>query len=153
MRVTSCSPEGAIQHIDLTQLPIWRLELATVGKSRLAVGFRYVASGTTAFAALAALDCIAEDGAVASIARVGFPRPTHASNIERLQEAMKLLYNTDVKPQQVDELIAKSTGLVDIYHDVIRALQHEGEAQGRYEGYRWAIHKGTALVIPSVEEK
>jgi len=139
MFVASSSPAGAISFLDLSQIPVWRLELAAVG-SNLGIGVRYVSAGTTAVVHLAALDLESSGGENHQIAKIGFPKWDRDQNLERLQEAMKILFNADgLRPARVEEIIAQSTKLVDVYHRARESLFAGAEASGYCEGWRWVI--------------
>jgi len=140
MHLTAANPSGIISRLDMSQIPIWRLELAGVG-SMLGVGIRYVASGTTSVAMVASIDTQSQGGESSTIAKIGLPRWEKKGNIERLQEAMKILFNSDLKPAQVDEMIAQSAGLVEVYHKLRDGLMLGTEAAGYFEGWRWVLHR------------
>lgn len=140
MFAISSTPVGQVSCLNLDLLPIWRLELGAAG-SMLGIGIRYVASGTTALAMLAAVDCHDQAAEVANIAKVGFPRHELSGDRDRLAEALKILYNTDLKPGTVDEIVKEGTGLADVYHSVLNSLRTGAEASGRFAGYRWVISR------------
>jgi hypothetical protein len=147
------NPLGLVTSLDLVQMPIWRLELR-VGqvehvpeRKTLALGISYVTAGTRAFATIAALDCQVSGSEVEPIAAVGFPHPDRQANKERLREALKALINTGVASKDVEDISARSAGLVDAYHDILQACWGFREAlaatgpaaKGEVEGWKWAL--------------
>lgn len=146
MLITYIAPDGIICRLNLDMLPIWRIELGATG-SRLAVGIRYVAAGATAFAAIAAVDTRGADGEVKQIARVGMSKKTRKANIERLVEAIKILYNSvnALKGPDVDELATKVPDLVGCYYDLKQCLLHQSEGSGEALGTQWAVHRQAAV--------
>lgn len=107
-------------------------------------------SGKISTMMLAALDCLNADlHDLQEVVKVGFPKEGQAANKERLQEALKILYQGDQKDGTVAELIAKSVTLVDIYYDVLAALRTGADAGAFYENWKWIVSREeTGWVVP-----
>ena len=154
MFVRAITPKGQVTCLDLGLIPIWRLELVANNPCDLGIGLRYVTSGTTSVAMLAALDCLCTLNDIKEVAKVGFPKEGIAANKQRLQEAMKILTQADIKEATAMELIAKSVGLVDIYYQVLAALRTGADDSGFYENWKWIVSReSTGWEIPSKPEK
>ena len=135
MQIRSISPSGIVTIFNLDRLPAWRLELGSMTPpAMLGIGVKYITGDKPHWGWICALNCISEGNEVQSITAKGLARKDPDKNKELLQESMKILFNADgLKPVQVDELIQKSAGLVDVYHQVLQAVRTGAEARGTYE--------------------
>ena len=139
MFAQAASPLGVLTRINLDQLPIWRLELCSLGTS-IGIGVRYLHGANSSVSFLSALDCISKGDEVQSIVKKGLPRASEAANKELLAESMKILFNADgLKAAVVDGLIALSGGLVEVYYRATAALDTGSEAHGEFEGWKWKV--------------
>lgn len=111
----------------------------------LALGIAFTATGTTAFAAIACLDCRVPGDDVLAIANQSSPRSDRLSDKERLRDGLKSLINS-LAAKDAEEIGAKSAKLVDAYHDIIDVCWSVPNAvvrpSGELDGWRWAITKG-----------
>ena len=146
MYLSRIDTRGIFCQINLSSVSIWRLELACTGASSgkiLGIGIRYVDSGSTAVCMFAGLDIPVspEDTTLQGVVNRGFEKGSLSKDKERFAEALKILHNSDsMKPRQVDEIIPKALGLVDVYYQALKAITHNGEVSSAYEGWRWALH-------------
>lgn len=155
MFARSISPTGALSVLNLSLLPIWRLCLVANPPGDLGIALQYPnPQGKISLMMLAALGCLTQFDDVQNVAKVGFPKETLSANKERLLEAMKILLQSELTEGMASNLIAKSTGLVDIYYESLQALRTGADASGCYEGWKWIVSREeTGWKIPVKEEK
>jgi hypothetical protein len=164
MLLATRNPAGQIHVLDLDLLPARRLELAgdvlygdrpgvTAGDvlygdlpgvtagSRLGVGVRYMVAGVGAVLSyLVAVDCHSRGQEAVKIAAKGLDFRDRDKAVDRLAEALKVLYNADgVKPAQVESTVAQAPGIVDTYLAASEALRMREEASGELEGWSWTL--------------
>lgn len=148
MFARSISPKGALSTLNLGIIPIWRLTLAANAPADIGIALQYPNSDPRpnrpqiASMFLVALDCQnAKLSDLQEVAKVGFPKEGPSANKERLQEAMKILYQGDQKEGTVSELVAKSVHLVEIYYSIMTALRTGADAGGFYENWKWIVSR------------
>jgi hypothetical protein len=160
MYLSVLNPWGQYTSLDLDNMPAWRLELAALAlppddlnppsKTWLGVVLRYTSMGTTAATAIVAMSVKASGPSAEKIAAVGFPFLELHANKDRLKEAAKILVNTDLAQKEYESINARLPGLVDAYHNVLKALAMpdptplgdvEPLALGEFEGWRYALTK------------
>lgn len=138
MHALARNPSGCIAHLPLDHM-IWRLELATSGPY-LGLALRYVLSNTTALMMLAAWDVGQENITVAdNVAKTGLPFGAIEKTSSRLYESLKILHNSKLKPQQVEDIISQSRDMAQAYFDIIQAVQLGAAASGSFNDWSWVI--------------
>lgn len=151
MHLVTKNPSGQISFLNLSGVNILRLELACmppkgglrVGKG-LAVGIRYVDSGTSSLVVAAGLDIPDvpdNDLTCYKIAQKGLPYDDGDRNRKSLNESMKSLFNVIDNSNTVDEYITKGVELVDVYDNLYKALKTGASVAGDYHGYKYVVTK------------
>ena len=144
MYLSRIDPRGIFCQLNLSGINIWRLELASINTKSgqvLGIGVRYVDAGSTAINIFAGVEMPKEVGTtLEGIVDRGFPYTQRNKNKECFAETCKILHNSDLKPRQVDDIIPKALGLVDVYYQALQALTHNAEASDQFHGWRWGIH-------------
>ncbi len=146
------NPIGSITSLDLRTLPIWRLETRAIAwpgstMKGLALGISYVNAGTSAFAAIVAINCLVEGDQVDPIARRGLAGGERSAMKDKLREEMKSLINADVASKDVDDILVAASGMIDCYHALLNQwwgftppLAAVGtDAKGELQGWKWAL--------------
>lgn len=171
MYLTVRNPWGQVSSLDLTNMPVFRLELAAsrlppdqphpAPPTWLTISIRYVVSGTTASAIVAGLELKGTSGEAQQIAEIGLTRHDRAGNKDRVRESAKVLVNS-MQQRQMEDANLKLGNLVDIYHDVLDAMwspQRPNQlgsvgalAKGEFEGWQYLLTKTRfePLLLPSV---
>lgn len=152
MYLVIINPVGSVTSLDLRTLPIWRLETRTIAwpgstMKALALGISYVNAGTSAFAAIVAINCLVEGDEVEPIARTGLPGGERGLMKERLREAVSALINANVPTKDVDDIKVAASSMVDCYHTIINQLWGYTpplaavgtDAKGELQGWKWAL--------------
>jgi hypothetical protein len=147
--VSILSPIGHASSLDLSALPLWRLELremvvpATALKVKgLALGVAFpAATGTSAFVSIVCLNCKIPGEDLQLIAAEGLPKVDRVGNKEHLRDALKVLVNS-LPIKEMEEVGAKSARLVDTYYEILEAIwgpPPRAQVTGELDGWRWAI--------------
>lgn len=168
MYLTVRNPWGQVSSLDLTNMPVFRLELAAARlppdapdapATWLAISIRYVVAGTTASAIVAALELKGTSGEAKQIADIGLPRHDRAGNKDRLRESAKVLVNS-MAQRAIEETNLKLGNLVDIYHEVLEAMWSPrtnklgdvgAVAKGELDGWQYLLTRTRfeQLLLPS----
>ncbi len=172
MYLTVRNPWGQVSSLDLTNMPVFRLELAASRlqpdakdgiPTWLTVNIRYVVAGTTASAIVAGLELKGTSGEAQQIADIGFTRHDRPGNKDRVRESAKVLVNS-MQQRVMEDTNLKLGNLVDIYHDVLEAMwspQRPNQlgsvgavAKGEFEGWQYLLTKTRfePLLLPSVAQ-
>lgn len=120
MRIIAGNPSGAVTVLDLAQLGACRLMLSGQ-EEYLGVGVRYLggANASGPVFGLLMLAAITIPGlppnSFDQIVKHGLTGVSEAKDKERLKEAMKILFNSPVKPAVIDEAITKADGVIEFY--------------------------------------
>jgi hypothetical protein len=140
MHISSAAPNGIITNLNLGSLPSWRLEIMGNAKGRLGIGLRYVIPPTTTVAFIVALDTHAVNGEALQIAEKGITRGNKIEDKEVFIESLGMLNNAEgVKQKEIDEILKTAPDLIDVYYDILDALQSGVKKSGSFLDYRWNI--------------
>lgn len=138
MFIRVINPSGYLTTYDLSQIHIWRLEIAALN-TELGVGLRYFIGTQTQVGMIAATDTQTKEFIV-GIAGKGFPHKDREQSRESFEESVRAIHNSALKSKQADQAIQGATGLFDEYYKIYDALRTGSEEIGSYEGYRYCIN-------------
>lgn len=142
MYLRTINRAGALTSYNLDVMSPYRLAITTLG-TELGVGIYYFVGAKDMLAMVAAIDLGVPEKEFRGVAKKGLPFEEREKSKECFQESLKILYNAEgIDRRSVDDYIARSQRLADIYYGIYDALKVGADTNGEFEGYRYFLTQG-----------